>query len=727
AGSGISISSGSIINTAPNQTVTINGASGIYPNFTVTPGTTYSAGSGISISSGSIINTAPDQTVTINGATGIYPNFTVTPPPATSITPGNSNITVTSVGPNFIISSVPSLSLSGAQLSISNGNTVTLPTGTTYTNGAGISLTSGTIITNTAPNQTVFISGPNVIGSYPNYTVGAGSNPNIIGQGVTTVTTAGNNYTVASPPVNMTYAPVTGVISYSPAIGPNTLNISPSLTFTNAILTVGSNTVFVPGTGLWTKPTATVTSLTNPADNVGIGTAAPSEKLQVETGANSDISIVSTGANRATLNLGTTANHFLGAMSYNGGTNNMDFTSNGIPNRLFFDFSGRTAIGYTTTVSELDVNGSLRLGGSRLFLGGVGGINSGYTGIYENGGDLKLAVFQTGAPANPPFASGGNSIDAMVIKNNTGNVGIGNISPTTHLHISGTNATTVTSAFSSSPETSIRLDNSDLTNNNFSSLVFSTLASNLASFEAAKILGVNSNHTSGSIGGDLVFMTRDPGNIFERMRITSTGSVGIGTSNPSTMLDVVSASSDVANFTSTSATDNRILISNSSGLKGTMGFTTFNNTMQFSSYGNDDLCFGANNLATVIMMLKTSGNVGIGTSAPTAQLEVNQYTKLGSTAPAVQMAKLTGVTGIAQGNTANIVIPAFIAPAKILSVTVMVQWNAVGDWIQPGYTINPGYEFDWYTSGNTLFITNKTANSGNILSKAIQVLITYEQ
>lgn len=64
---------------------------------------------------------------------------------------------------------------------------------------------------------------------------------------------------------------------------------------------------------------------------------------------------------------------------------------------------------------SLDVNGSLRLNGSRLFLGAVGGINSGYTGIYETSSDLKLAVFATGAPANLPFASA-NSIDAITIK-----------------------------------------------------------------------------------------------------------------------------------------------------------------------------------------------------------------------------------------------------------------------------------------------------------------------
>lgn len=42
-------------------------------------GTTYTGGTGISVAGTVISNTAPDQVVTIAGATGTYPNFTVTP------------------------------------------------------------------------------------------------------------------------------------------------------------------------------------------------------------------------------------------------------------------------------------------------------------------------------------------------------------------------------------------------------------------------------------------------------------------------------------------------------------------------------------------------------------------------------------------------------------------------------------------------------------------------
>jgi hypothetical protein len=120
-----------------------------------------------------------------------------------------------------------------------------------------------------------------------------------------------------------------------------------------------------------------------------------------------------------------------------------------------------------------------------------------------------------------------------------GSIGIGTGLPTSALHIEGSNASTNFNAFSGSPETHIRINNLNQTNNNFSSIAFSTLLSNSASSEMAKIVGQNVNHTAGSVAGDLIFMTRNTANINEIVRITSAGNVGIGTSLPTQKLDVV--------------------------------------------------------------------------------------------------------------------------------------------------------------------------------------------
>ena len=90
AGNGISITGNVIENTAPDQTVVLNGSgattvTGAYPNFTISStdnNTTYTAGSGINITGTTITNTQPDQAVSLTGqgsttVTGTYPNFTI--------------------------------------------------------------------------------------------------------------------------------------------------------------------------------------------------------------------------------------------------------------------------------------------------------------------------------------------------------------------------------------------------------------------------------------------------------------------------------------------------------------------------------------------------------------------------------------------------------------------------------------------------------------------------
>jgi hypothetical protein len=95
-------------------------------------------------------------------------------------------------------------------------------------------------------------------------------------------------------------------------------------------------------------------------------------------------------------------------------------------------------------------------------------------------------------------------------------------------------------------------------------------------------------------------------NSTERMRITSTGQVGIGTSSPAFALDVNHASDNgLARFSSGDA-DAYITISdvNSSSAYNKIGVITH------------DMYFNTNNSER--MRINSSGNVGIGTSSPTA-------------------------------------------------------------------------------------------------------------
>lgn len=132
-------------------------------------GDNYVAGVGISVTGVSpnfvINNTGDDdndpanelQNLTLVGNTlSISSGNSVNIPAANNYAEG-AGIDITGVAPNFTIvntgdlsniNEIQSLSISGNDLSISGGNTVSLPTGTTYTAGAGISL-AGDVITNT--------------------------------------------------------------------------------------------------------------------------------------------------------------------------------------------------------------------------------------------------------------------------------------------------------------------------------------------------------------------------------------------------------------------------------------------------------------------------------------------------------------------------------------------------------------------------------------------------
>lgn len=139
---------------------------------------------------------------------------------------------------------------------------------------------------------------------------------------------------------------------------------------------------------------------------------------------------------------------------------------------------------------------------------------------------------------------------------------------------------------------------------------------------------------------------------------------------------------------------------------------------------------GANSVvgASNSMVLGGTGvnavKVGIGVTIPTAELEVNGYTKLGSSAPAIKYLKLTGTSPASQGGITNIAHG--LASDKILSVSVLLDF-ATSSSIPRSYVANPGYEFDFYTTSTNIVIITKSGNSVNILSKPFRILVTYEQ
>jgi hypothetical protein len=223
-----------------------------------------------------------------------------------------------------------------------------------------------------------------------------------------------------------------------------------------------------------------------------------------------------------------------------------------------------------------------------------------------------------------------------------GNVGIGISSPTSKLSIAGSSATNFKSLI---------LRNGDGTVGSTVSIDLETSAGTIGNEAsmAARISGIRLG--SGTTGG-LIFSTTNSGTLGERVRIINDGNVGIGTTSPAYKLEVASgtsgqqslvnfrtADSTTANnagiqiFATPSATATSRLVQmvwDADGANASSGDYFLikkrgdSGTTDFEQYSNASMRFGTNFIsrATYDMTIANDGNVGIGTTVPSASLHV---------------------------------------------------------------------------------------------------------
>jgi hypothetical protein len=183
-------------------------------------------------------------------------------------------------------------------------------------------------------------------------------------------------------------------------------------------------------------------------------------------------------------------------------------------------------------------------------------------------------------------ASGDVTFDTTTLKVDSSNnrVGIGEASPTKLLHVKSPNSDTA--------ETVAVFGNGDISDG----LEIKTNGNGGSSLD----WGFNAKNTR-----NLVFDT----NQTERMRIDSSGNVGVGTNNPSYLLDVSPTSNggEIARFksdTTNAAADVLIVDQDNSNTRAAL-------QVQGNAGSTECLFVGSN------------GNVGIGTSSPAHKLDVN--------------------------------------------------------------------------------------------------------
>ncbi len=238
-----------------------------------------------------------------------------------------------------------------------------------------------------------------------------------------------------------------------------------------------------------------------------------------------------------------------------------------------------------------------------------------------NGYVFDVAYTNSAAANGFLFRTG--SSNRMII-NESGNVGIGISDPESKLHIESDGIGFQITPVSSNSNVSQSIIAFNANNDAPTSDVDATL--NLVGAQSGffnhkrvslKALGT----TGGSREGILVIEAREQssGNNIEVARFQGDGNVGIGTTNPSRLLHVNGSTMDVVSaFESTDSGTQIVLTDNSGSLRlGTLS----NGGFALSVGGDASSTTGAN--VAEAMRVNSAGNVGIGTTTPGNELEVN--------------------------------------------------------------------------------------------------------
>ena len=343
----------------------------------------------------------------------------------------------------------------------------------------------------------------------------------------------------------------------------------------------------------WTTADASGNINNTNSNNVGVGTTIPQARLDITS-----------ALDRAQVRFGMGASDF-GGYLYSGGPSHAAFSGGAMYN------SGWIAKSLSASIIEANV-------GSLTF--------------YTNNG------ISTGSPFTPT---------ARMYINSAGNIGIGTTSPSDRLVTIGnslagniTNHTELYSGYSSQSNVIMELGygtatanivplaslvlSKNLTSTNNPIGVISFANSNIADGNEKRLTTIGTSTDGALNSGVMAFNTMLTGTLAERMRITSAGNIGVGTSSPAYRLDVVSAAPTVARFKKTDSTNGGIVIETATGFNPnvTLAINGVNKWYLLNNASGDALQFWDSPGTTARFTLTQTGSLGLGTASPAYRLDV---------------------------------------------------------------------------------------------------------
>ena len=292
--------------------------------------------------------------------------------------------------------------------------------------------------------------------------------------------------------------------------------------------------------------------------------------------------------------------------------------------------AGNVGIGTTAPGYKLDVSGTLNA--DTVYQGGSA-LASLYAPLSGGGNYVQLQAATPGAQQAGHLNISGSGLFG-------GNVGIGTTAPASQMHLygpAGTGAPVIGGG-------SLYLQDSASSPNNGGSLLFGTNQGYWAGIKG--FINNGNSYTVGNLG----FFTRNAigdASLTERMRILINGNIGVGTAVPDQKLAVAGSISATGQIISSGTANNyfagnvgigttgpgaKLEVNTGGGGLASDGVyiyhsanSAYNVLNVLSNWGNGS---GGNllkigNAGGTKIIVDNSGNVGIGTAAPTARLEVH--------------------------------------------------------------------------------------------------------